>query len=54
MAGEGRAATDVPTAAQAICSSAFIFILFPQMAHFVGLACATLLVYLLYGKIGVE
>jgi hypothetical protein len=25
-----------------------------QMAHFVGLACATLLVFLLYGKIGVE
>ncbi|KAI7843994.1 hypothetical protein COHA_002532 [Chlorella ohadii] len=25
-----------------------------QVAHFVGLACATLLVFLLYGKIGVE
>ena len=26
----------------------------PQVAHFVGLAAATLLVYLLYGHIGVE
>lgn len=25
-----------------------------QIAHFVGLACATLLVFLLYGHIGVE
>ncbi len=45
------------TAGSRTCSTAYLLIGFgftPQVAHFVGLACATLLVFLLYGKIGVE
>lgn len=45
------------TAGSRTCDVAHLLIpsgVTPQVAHFVGLACATLLVFLLYGKIGVE